>query len=94
MTIEPTMTINQFKEKIEKEKAKRIKSLFKRFARDYVLDASWIAEDNYESFKKTEIFDILDAYDDLERETFLLRGTVEILKAIEKNLKAVGENLK
>lgn len=94
MTIEPTMTINQFKEKIEIEKAKRIKALFKRFARDYVLDASWIAEDNYESFRKTEIFDILDAYDDLERETFLLRGTVEILKAIEKNLKAAGENLK
>ena len=61
-------------------KNERIKTLFERFSRGYVLDIDWVEkEKNFKVFEKTEIYDILEAYDQLELDNALLRGRIEAL---------------
>ena len=78
-----------------KSKALRLQALIARFDLHDFVDSEW--GDTYEDFKHSNLFDFLDAYDDLElekiaiqKERNMLRGH---LKIIEKNFNQMKEEV-
>ena len=63
---------------IEQQKKERIKQLIYKFGISYYEDPEW--GDHYETYKNTEIFIVLEAYDRLQLKHNLLKQRLKTLE--------------